>query len=140
MVSRTNLAANLRLHQTMRLLEPLWRWSSGSQDEGSAPAASSQQQTKKDVRFHGRCKILCPVTLAWMDTDGRTRRMNVRGVDMSGAGVCVESSKPVAPGSKVYVQVKQLNLMGTGVVRHCRVRGSKYRIGLEFPNPLTSTL
>jgi len=58
---------------------------------------------------------------------------------MSGAGVCVETSKPVAPGSRVYVQVKQLKLMGIGVVRHCVPRGSKYRIGLEFPNPLTAT-
>jgi len=129
----------LPFHNIMRLLEPLLRWSKGSQGEGSAPAVAPPRETKKDARFHGRCKIVCPVTIAWADSEGRTRKINVRGLDMSGAGVCVESPKPIAPGSRVYVQVKQLKLMGTGLVRHCVLRGSKYRIGLEFPNPMTAT-
>jgi hypothetical protein len=103
----------------------------------TAPAV--QQESKKESRFHGRCKIVCPVMLSWTDADGHTCKTNVRGIDMSGAGVCVESSKPVAPGSLLYVQVKQLKLMGVGVVRHCVARGGKYRIGLQFPNPLTAT-
>jgi len=123
----------------MKLLQPLLRWSSRSRSDGSAAVPVAHQASKKDSRFHGRSKILCPVTLAWTDADGRTRKMTVRGIDMSGAGVCVETSKPVAPGSRVYVQVKQLKLMGIGVVRHCVPRGGKYRIGLEFPNPLTAT-
>ncbi len=123
----------------MKLLRPLLRWSGGSGREGSARATPQQHEEKKDVRFHGRAKILCPVTLAWTDPDGSTRKINARGIDMSGAGVCVELSKPVAPGSRVYVQVKQLKLMGTGVVRHCVSRGGKYRVGLEFPNPLTAS-
>jgi len=81
---------------------------------------------------------MCPVTLVWQDAEGRTKRMQVRGVDMSGAGACVESSKPVTPGSHVYVQVKDLKLMGSAVVRHCLVSGRKFRIGLEFPKPLTN--
>ena len=122
----------------MRFLQPLLQWSKGSQSDGSA-VAGMVQDPGKEARFHGRMKILSPVTLSWTDSDGHTRRINVRGIDMSGAGVCVESSKPVAPGSRVYVQVKQLKLMGAGVVRHCIHRGSKYRIGLEFPNPLTAS-
>jgi hypothetical protein len=82
---------------------------------------------------------MCPVTLAWEDAEGRTKSIRVRGVDISGAGACVESSKPVTPGSLVYVQLKDLKLMGGAVVRHCVVRGYKYRIGLEFPKPLTTT-
>jgi len=123
----------------MKLLQPLLRWSNGSASDGSAAVTVAQQESKKELRFHGRCKIVCPVTLSWTDADGHTRKTNVRGIDMSGAGVCVESSKPVAPGSRVYVQVKQLKLMGVGVVRHCVSRGGKYRIGLQFPNPLTAT-
>jgi hypothetical protein len=123
----------------MKLLRPLLRWSNGSASDGSGAITVAQQESKKESRFHGRCKIVCPVTLSWTDAEGRTRRTNLRGIDMSGAGVCVESSKPVAPGSRVYVQVKQLKLMGAGVVRHCVPRGGKYRIGLEFPNPLTAT-
>ena len=122
----------------MRFLEALLQWSKGSAG-GSAVAASSQRDPKKEARYHGRFKLLCQVTIAWTDVGGRTRQIAARGVDMSGAGVCVESSKPVAPGSQVYVQVKQLKLMGRGVVRHCLRRGGKYRIGLEFPNPLTNS-
>ena len=116
----------------------LLRWSSGSRGSGKG-APSAQPESRKDSRFHGRTKIGCPVTLAWTDVEGYTRKITVRGIDMSGAGVCVESSKPIAPGSRVYVQVKQLKLMGTGVVRHCVPRGGRFRIGLEFPNPLTAT-
>lgn len=126
-------------HNNMRFLEALLRWSQGSEGDGSTAPTTAQQAAKKDSRFHGRSKILCPVTLAWTDAGGSTRKINVRGVDMSGAGVCVDSSKPVAPGSRVYVQVKPLKLMGIGVVRHCVPRGGKYRIGLEFPNLLTTS-
>jgi len=120
----------------MGFLQELLRWSDDAPGDGSAHA---QDQPKKETRYHGRSKIACPVTLSWTDADGTTRKTSLRGIDMSGTGVCVESPKPVAPGSRVYVQVKQLKLMGIGVVRHCAPRGSKFRIGLEFPNPLTPT-
>ena len=122
----------------MKLLQRLWSWSRGSAPDTGPGGTTAVREPKRDVRLYGRCKIMCPVTLAWQDTEGRTQRMQVRGVDMSGAGACVESSKPVTPGSRVYVQMKDLKLMGGAVVRHCARRGIKYRIGLEFPNPLTS--
>ncbi len=123
---------------TVKLLQPLLNWSRLLAPDTGPDETTAPREPKRDARFHGRCKMMCPVTLAWQDTEGRTKRMQVRGVDMSGAGACVESSKPVAPGSRVYVQVKDLKLMGSAVVRHCIVRGKKYRIGLEFPNPLTT--
>lgn len=122
----------------MGFLQELLRRSNDAAGDGSAHA-QDQKAPKKDARYHGRSKIACPVTLSWTDADGATRKASLRGIDMSGTGVCVESPKPVAPGSRVYVQVKQLKLMGIGVVRHCAPRGSKFRIGLEFPNPLTPT-
>lgn len=123
----------------MKLLQPLLKWSRGPAPVLVSDRTKAAAEPKRDARFHGRCKIICPVTLAWQDAEGRTKKMQVRGVDMSGAGACVESSKPVSPGSRVYVQVKDLKLMGLAVVRHCIVRGNKYRIGLEFPNPLTTS-
>ncbi len=103
---------------------------------GATPAPA---EPRPDARFHGRCKMMCSVTLAWQDGEGRTKKMDVRGIDMSAAGVCVESSKPVTPGSRVYVTVNDLKLMGSAVVRHCVIHGRKFRIGLEFPKPLTRT-
>jgi hypothetical protein len=119
----------------VKLLQPFLKWSRGpGADEATAP-----RECKQDARFYGRFKMMCPVTLAWEDAEGRTKSIRVRGVDISGAGACVLSSKPVTPGSRVYVQVIDLKLMGSAVVRHCVVRGGKYRIGLEFPKPLTNT-
>jgi hypothetical protein len=92
---------------------------------------------RKESRFYGRSKILCPVTLAWQDGQGCTHTIRARGLDMSGAGACVESSEAVTPGAYAVIQVPQLKLMGSAVVKHCGLRGKKYRIGLEFRNPLT---
>jgi hypothetical protein len=132
------LEGKLPFTLSVKLLQRLWSWSRGSAPDTGPGGTTAVREPKRDVRLYGRCKIMCPVTLAWQDTEGRTQRMQVRGVDMSGAGACVESSKPVTPGSRVYVQMKDLKLMGGAVVRHCARRGIKYRIGLEFPNPLTS--
>ena len=136
---RAKYGKQVALPVPVKLLQPLLKWSPGSAPDTGPDETAAPSEPKREARFHGRCKMMCPVTLAWQDAEGRTKRMQARGVDMTGAGACVESSKPVAPGSRVYVQVKDLKLMGSAVVRHCVVRGSKYRIGLEFPKPLTNT-
>jgi len=123
----------------VKLLQPFLKWSRGPALDPDADEAIASREPKRDARFYGRFKMMCPVTLAWEDAEGRTKSIRVRGVDISGAGACVLSSKPVTPGSRVYVQVIDLKLMGSAVVRHCVVRGGKYRIGLEFPKPLTNT-
>jgi hypothetical protein len=60
-----------------------------------------------------------------------------RGINMSRSGALVEAAEPVGIGSVVSVRVNKLGLMGTASVRHCTVKGAKFRIGLHFPAPLT---
>jgi hypothetical protein len=123
----------------MKLLEPLLSWSKGAQAGDSAPPPIARSGTKADSRFHGRFKIKSRVMLSGEDEAGKTWTIQGRGADMSRLGARVETSDPIAPGSFVFIQVRELNLMGGAVVRYCVRRGLKYKIGLEFRNPLTKS-
>ena len=63
-----------------------------------------------------------------------------RGINMSNSGALVEATEPIRPKSLVYVKADGLGLMGSATVRHCTQSGSKFRIGLHFPNPLIRSL
>jgi hypothetical protein len=121
----------------MKLLKPLLSWSIGSQRKSCTTSKTAPSGEKADSRFHGRFKIKSRVTLSWQDAEGRTCTIPARAVDMSRLGARVESPEPMAPGSFAFIQAPELNLMGGAIVRHCVLRGMKYRIGLEFRNPLT---
>ncbi len=121
----------------MKLLKPLLSWSSGSPRQSGPTSKTAPSGEKPDSRFHGRFKIKSRVTLSWQDAEGRTCTIPARAVDMSRLGARVDSSEPMAPGSFAFVQAPELNLMGGAIVRHCVLKGLKYRIGLEFRNPLT---
>ena len=103
------------------------------------PPPIARPGAKPDSRFHGRFKITNRVTLSGEDAAGKTWTIQGRGVDMSRLGARVETGGPVAPGSFVFIQVRELSLMGGAVVRYCVRRGLKYKIGLEFRNPLTKS-
>lgn len=62
-----------------------------------------------------------------------------RGINMSRSGALVEAEEPVAIGSVVSIKVNKLGLMGSASVRHCTVKGGRFRIGLHFPSPLTQS-
>jgi len=94
-------------------------------------------EAKADCRFHGRFKINNRVTLSGEDVTGKTWTIHGRGVDMSRLGARIETADPIAPGSFVFIQVQKLSLMGGAIVKYCVRRGLKYKIGLEFGNPLT---
>ncbi len=123
----------------MKLLQPLLSWSKGLQQGESVPPPIAGLGTKVDSRFHGRFKIKNRVTLSGEDEAGKTWTINGRGVDMSRLGARIETGDPIVPGSFVFIQVRDLNLMGGAVVRYCVRRGLKYKIGLEFRNPLTKS-
>jgi len=68
------------------------------------------------------------------------RSMAARGINMSKSGALVEAPQPLAVGSVIYIKAPELGLMGEATVRHCTIKGSKFLIGLHFPNPLTSSV
>jgi hypothetical protein len=89
-----------------------------------------------DGRRYLRSPINARIELGWQDQRGWQKQTQSRGVNMSSAGAAVMSPEPVAIGSTVYLNSKQLQLMGAAVVRHCTEKRSKFLIGLEFRGSL----
>ena len=124
----------------MRLLQPLFSSSETIESQGASPPKPAiKSKNKEDSRFHGRFKIKCRIVVYWEDIEGNTQKVRARGVDFSRAGARIESPEPMRPGDHVFIQAPELKLMGSAIVRHCKARGFKYRVGLEFPNPLTKS-
>jgi len=64
------------------------------------------------------------------------RYIPARGINMSRSGALVEAEEPVGIGSVVAIKVNKLGLTGSASVRHCTIKGGRFRIGLHFPSPL----
>jgi|SRR5579871_189827 len=67
---------------------------------------------------------------------GGQKYIPARGINMSRSGALVEAEEPVNIGAVVDVKVNKLGLTGSASVRHCTVKGGRFRIGLHFPSPL----
>jgi hypothetical protein len=90
-----------------------------------------------DQRRYLRSPISSRIEMGWQDAKGWRKQAQSRGVNMSSAGASVLSPEPIAVGSPVYLNSKELQLMGGAIVRHCTERKSKFLIGLEFQGSLT---
>ena len=119
----------------MNFLKPLLNWSGRQGGEGNRQG----RQVKNDSRINARLKTKSPITLSWQDAAGKRSSMNVQAVDMSNQGARVESPQPITPGAYVLLEAPKLKLMGSAIVRHCRLRGRKYQIGLDFRNSLSKS-
>lgn len=92
-----------------------------------------------DGRRYLRSPISARIEMGWQDSRGWQKQTQSRGVNMSIAGASVLSPEPIAVGSPVYLNSKELQLMGAATVRHCTEKGSKFVIGLEFRGSLVRT-
>ena len=110
----------------MKFLKPLLNW-------------NKAEPVKSESRIHGRLKTKSPMKLSWQDAKGNRSSINVQAVDMSSQGAKVESPEPMAPGAYVLLEAPKLKLMGSAIVRHCRQRGTKFQIGLDFRNSLSKS-
>jgi hypothetical protein len=103
------------------------------------PPPLSARKRRANQRSYDRLPVKCRFSI-WVDDPKGQRYIVARGINMSKAGALVESEEPIRPATLVYVKATGLGLMGSGVVRHCTQTGSKFRIGLHFPNPLIRPL
>jgi hypothetical protein len=94
---------------------------------------------KIDDRRYIRSPISSRIEVGWQDERGWQKQMQTRGVNMSSTGASVLAAEPIAVGSAVYLNSKELQLMGSATVRHCTERKSKFLIGLEFRGSLVRT-
>jgi hypothetical protein len=93
-----------------------------------------------DERRYIRSPITARIDMCWQDARGLKKQAQSRSINISSVGASVRSSEPIAVGSAVYIQSKQLQLMGSAIVRHCTGFKSKFLIGLEFHGSLIRSL
>jgi hypothetical protein len=62
----------------------------------------------------------------------------MRCLNMSNQGALVLSREPIGVGTPIYVTLKVLKRSRSATVRHCTAHGSKFLIGLEFTELLTT--
>lgn len=89
-----------------------------------------------ETRCYGRLQTGCRLSMVWRESRGKSQSARARVLDMSGTGVLIKCNVAIEPGSYVYIQAKELSLMGSAYVRHCTSDFLSYSIGLQFTGPL----
>lgn len=102
----------------------------------TAPPPIAPSAPRSEHRSNKRLPVNYRFLLYFNDPEAGQRCIAARGINMSKSGALLETREPLAPANMVYVKVDTLGLMGMASVRHCTVRGPKFRIGLYFPTPL----
>ena len=77
-------------------------------------------------------------SISWQDDAGLTHSAEVKGTDESEVGVGVRCPVELREGTVVYVQARQGDLAGYGVVRHSTRRGNSYMVGPELNEPVNA--
>ena len=113
----------------------LIKWKPGDAVNARAAAAALAEN-----RFHQRLPVKYRFSIYAGNPASGQRLIPARSINMSKSGALLETEEPIPVGSVVYVKARDLALMGSASVRHCNAKGSKFRIGLHFPSPLTRCL
>ncbi len=106
--------------------------------DGASPGPASPPRANQ--RYYDRLPVKCRFAIYADDQQSGQRCIVARGINMSSSGALVEAEEPIDAKSLVYIKANGLGLMGSATVRHCTPKGSKFRIGLHFPNPLIRPL
>jgi hypothetical protein len=100
-------------------------------------APERQVSPQAETRCYDRLPAGCRISIVWQERSGSSRSARARVVDMNGTGALIKCNVAIAPGSHVYIQARELSLMGSAYVRHCTPDFLSYSIGLQFAGPLT---
>ena len=95
-----------------------------------------QVPPQPETRCYDRLPTGCRISMVWQERPGSRQSARARVVDMNGTGVLIKCNVAIAPGSYVYIQARELSLMGSAYVRHCASDLFSYSIGLQFTGPL----
>jgi len=87
---------------------------------------------KREQRRERRYPLDCDATLSWQDSQGQSRFLEARALDISESGVRIEASEPIEARTCLHVWIKHYDTSGDAVVRHCTGRGHRYLLGMEF--------
>jgi hypothetical protein len=87
-----------------------------------------QMDSRPEERYH----VDFQVFLSWQDSKGDVHRVSGRCLDLSPAGLRIETRDTFATGQLVLVQCEQFGRMGNASVRYCRRGPMQYSVGLQF--------
>jgi DnaJ domain/PilZ domain len=96
---------------------------------------SASEKRKEQRRFTNAM-----LAVVWQDARGQSRSLRVRGLNVSKAGMRIESSEELYPGAPVSLRAERHELTGKATVRNCARRGASYVVGLEFSEETKRTL
>jgi hypothetical protein len=74
--------------------------------------------------------------ISWEDTHGRAKFAPAKCLDVSEAGMRIETTEPIPVYANIWLRADQINLVGSATVKHIARHGSKYILGLEMSQPL----
>ncbi len=85
-----------------------------------------------EKRLAPRCEISRPVRLRWLEPSGREYSTVAQVENLARRGMGVILRERIAPGSFVHLREKEMQLVGTAVVRYQEDRKGIFYTGLEF--------
>ena len=91
-----------------------------------------KSERRKKPRFACTSSIL----LCWSDDRGREHYGRGRCLDLSELGCAAELIEPIPLRTNVSIRLPELDISSFASVRHVTRKGSKYLVGLEFPQPI----
>ena len=77
--------------------------------------------SRTDPRPEERHHVDFQVFLSWQDRKGDVHRVSGRCLDLSPAGIRIETRDAFAAGEVVLVQCEQFGRMGHASIRYCRL-------------------
>ena len=91
-----------------------------------------RSERRKRPRFACTSSIL----LCWSDDRGREHYGRGRCLDLSETGCAAELMEPIPLRTNISMRLPELDISSFASVRHVTRKGSKYHVGLEFPQPV----
>lgn len=91
-----------------------------------------KSERRKKPRFACTSSIL----LCWSDDRGREHYGRGRCLDLSEHGCAAELMEPIPLRTNISMRLPELEISSFASVRHVTRKGSKYHVGLEFPQPI----
>jgi hypothetical protein len=85
----------------------------------------------KDIRRHRRIPYLGPIRISW-EEQGQPRFAMARCIDISEAGLRIESPAPIRAGASIQLGAERIKLTGSATVKNVVRNGSKYLVGLQL--------
>lgn len=85
----------------------------------------------KNIRRHQRISYINPVRISW-EEHGQSHFAMAKCIDISEAGLRIESPYPIRPGTTIQLGAERLRLAGAAAVKHTVRFGGKYLLGVEL--------